>query len=746
MRKKKSIAILILVAVTTVLLLFTAIVGWGNNHTGSARNIGLGLDLEGGVSITYQVVGGAPSAEDMSDTIYKLQRRVEEFSPESAVFQEGYDRINIEIPGVTDANYILQQLGSPGSLLFIRQRDDHGFENYEFFGEDGIFLTRPIEELMETGDVILTGTDVSSATAGVGEDQWGNTEFVVNLTFTSEGSALFAAATTHAFNNAESIAIYFDGEIISAPIVQSAITTGEAQITGNFTFPEAENLASTIRIGGLTLELEELRSNVLGAQLGQDAIETSVLAGIIGLVIVIVFMCAVFLLPGVAASIALIIYSALTLILVNAFEITITLPGIAGIILGIGMALDANIIIFARVKEELALGISLRQSIKNGFQKALTAILDGEFTTLIAAAILWFRGSGTVRSFAQTLSLSIVLSLFTAIVVTRVIIFAMHDAGLKKEKFYARIKEKREPYDFLAKRKWYAYISIGIILAGFAVMGVNNARGEGILNFSLEFLGGSSVQVAFDKDFTLEEIDEMIAPEFARFVGDGHVQFQKVAGSYDVIFRTSTLELDEREAITNFLYQEFGVREEGIATENISATISAEMRTAAFWALGIAVILMILYIWIRFKNIRFSLSMVISILNDVLFVLAFYAFTRILVGNTFIAVMLTVFGYSSNSTIVTFDRIRSELRLKAARGEGLKEVINRSVTATLTRTIYTTASTVIVLLVLYLLGVHAIRIFALPLMVGIGVGVYTSVCVAPSILYVMKTKWPQDDD
>jgi len=739
MKKNKSIATLILLVVSMVLLAYTAVAGWGAGHTGSARNINLGLDLEGGVSITYQVVGETPTQEDMADTIYRLQLRVQDFSNESSVFQEGDDRINIEIPGVTDANLILSELGRPGSLLFIRQTDAEGNRNFTMNADGTWVLTKSVEELQEDGDVILTGTDVSSAQAVSSNDNLGNAQFGVSLRFTAEGTETFAQATQTAFNNNEAIAIYFDGELVSVPTVNQPILNGEAQITGNFSFDEAERLASTIRIGGLNVELQELRSNVVGAQLGEEAVRTSVLAGIVGIIILIALMIFIFLVPGVAASIALLIYTALTLILINGFDITITLPGIAGIILGIGMAVDANIIIFARLKEELAEGKSVRLAIKNSFQKAMSAILDGQITTLLVAIILWLRGSGTVRSFAQTLTLSIVVSMFTALLITRLIIFAFYGVGIRNEKFWARHFKKRFEFDFIKHKAKYFIISSAIVLAGFVVMGINGARGAGVLNFGLEFTGGSSTHVSFGQAFSLSEVDGDIVPEIADIIGTPHIQFQMVTGTNDIIFRTPALSLQDREALANMFESNYGVDPNTITTENITGTISNEMRSDAIWAIIIAGILMLIYIWFRFKDMRFATSAVIALFNDILFVLTFYVFTRISVGNTFIAVMLTIFGYSINSTIIIFDRIREEMKSKA-KSTDLREVVNHCISVTLTRTIYTTLTSFITIAALYILGVNAIRDFALPLMFGIIVSVYTSVCLAPSLWYVMKVR------
>ena len=541
MKKSKGIVSLVLIAALLGLLGFTCWQGFGSSHTGSARNINLGLDLAGGVSITYQAKDKNPSAEDMKDTIYKLQKRVEQYSTEASVYQEGDDRINIEIPGVSDANKVLEELGKPGSLVF--QDAD--------------------------GNTVLEGTDVKNAEAQTQENSTTkNKEYVVALQLTKEGTTKFAEAT--AANVGKQISIIYDGQTISSPRVNQAIEGGEAVITGMSSYEEADNLAATIRIGGLSLELEELRSNVVAAQLGEEAISTSLMAGAIGLAIIFVFMCFVYLIPGLAAGLALLIYTGLILVLLNAFNITLTLPGIAGIILGIGMAVDANVIIFARVREEVTTGISVKTSLKNGFHKALSAIVDGNVTTLIAAAILWFKGSGSVKGFAQTLALGIVVSMFTALVITRIIIFSLYAIGLRDVKFYAKkFKKERKIIDFLGKKAIFFAISIAVIAAGFVTMGVQSGKGEGALNYSLEFKGGTATTVTFDKDYSIKEIDSKIVPVVEDVTGDHNVQAQKVKDSNQIIIKTQTLNLDEREALNNALADKFGVDTSTITAENI---------------------------------------------------------------------------------------------------------------------------------------------------------------------------------
>lgn len=710
MNKKKGIISLIVTAALLVLLAFTCFKGFGELGTGATRNITLGLDLAGGVSITYQVKDENPTSEEMSDTIYKLQRRVEQYSTEASVYQEGDDRINIEIPGVTDANMILDELGKPGSLEF---------------------------QTMD-GETVITGSDVETASVQSGQNSTtGATEYSVELDLTEEGTDKFAEATSA--NVGSQIAIIYDGETISAPTVQQAITGGQAYITGNFTYEEAENLASTIRIGGLQLELEELRSNVVGAQLGEQAISTSLMAGAIGLGLVFLFMCFVYLLPGLASSLALLIYTGLVLVILNAFNVTLTLPGIAGIILSIGMAVDANVIIFARVKEEMTKGKSVRNALKAGFHKAMSAIVDGNVTTLIAAVVLWFLGSGSVKGFAQTLGIGIVVSMFTALVITRMIVFAFYAVGLKNEKLYYRPRKEREPINFVGKKAIFFTISLVVIIAGAAYMGINSARGNGAMAYSLEFEGGTSTNVTFNEDYTIDEIDSQIVPVVEEVTGDKNVQTQKVADTNQVIIKTVTLDLDTREELNQALVDQFQVDESKITSENISSTVSSEMRQDAVVAVIVATVFMLLYIWFRFKDIRFATSAVLALLHDVLVVIVFYAAARISVGNTFIACLLTIFGYSINATIVIFDRIREELKLQTKTTD-LAYLVNKSITQTLTRSIYTSLTTFMTIAVLYVLGVSSIKEFALPLMVGIVCGAYSSVCITGALWYVMKTK------
>ena len=669
-------------------------------------DIKLGLDLAGGVSITYQAVEENPSSEEMSDTIYKLQQRVQNYSTEAEVYQEGSNRINIDIPGVSDANAILEELGKPGSLIFVD----------------------------ESGNTILTGDQVASAKAAIQEKN-GQKSYVVSLTFTEEGAKTFADAT--AKNIGKRIGIIYDGSMVSYPTVNSAITGGECYIDGMQDYDEAENLAATIRIGSLSLELEELRSNVVGAKLGQEAIATSLKAGAIGFGIVAIFMIAVYLVPGLASVLALCLYVALELVLLSAFEVTLTLPGIAGIILSIGMAVDANVIIFTRIKEEIGVGKTVKSAIKTGFSKALSAIIDGNVTTLIAAVVLFWRGSGTVKGFASTLALGIVLSMFTALFVTKAILNALYNLGLDDPKFYGVSKEKKA-INFLGKKNLCFIISCVVIVAGWVTMGVHGAGGDGVLNYSMEFKGGTSTNVTFNEDMSLEDISSKVVPVVIKVTGDAEVQTQKVTGTNEVIIKTKTLSVEQRQALNDALVENFGVEEDKITAESISGAVSNEMKRDAIEAVIIATICMLIYIWFRFKDIRFATSAVLALLHDVLVVLTFYAAARWSVGSTFIACMLTIVGYSINATIVIFDRVRENLKIKTNK-QSLADLVNLSITQTFTRSINTSLTTVVMVIVLFIMGVSSVREFALPLIVGIVCGTYSSVCITGALWYVMTT-------
>lgn len=714
---KKKIIYSIIILALLFGMSYVAIFGMKDGY-GSIGQIKQGLDLAGGVSITYEIQEDNPSDQDVSDTIYKLQQRVTNYSTEAEVYKEGGNRITVEIPDVTDANAILEELGQPGTLMFL---DSDGYTKFSN-GEECTPL--------------LTGSDVKNAVAGADTSQSSTSKYVVSLEFNDEGKQKFADATSA--NVGKIIYIVYDGKVVSAPRVNEAITGGSAQIDGMSSYDEANTLASYVRIGAMPLELKEMRSQVVGAKLGETAIQTSLLAGAIGLAILCLFMIIAYRVPGVAACLALVIYVALDIFILSVYEITLTLSGIAGIVLSIGMAVDANVVIFSRIREEIGAGKSVDTAIEQGFKKAMSAVVDGNVTTIIAALVLYLRGSGSVKGFAVTLGIGVVLSMFTALVISKTIVRLLYNFGCKSEKLYGSVRHKKI-FDFVSMRKAVFAIP-GVILAiCIIVMIVFTANGKGALNYSLDFAGGTSTTVTFAEEMSLADIDANVIPVIREAAGVANVQQQKVTDSTQVVFKTDELSLAQREALNTALENKFGVADSDIDSQSISSTVSSEMKQDAVIATVLAIICILIYVWFRFKDISFAGSTVLALVHDVAIVFTFYVFSRLSVGGTFIACMLTIVGYSVNSTIVIFDRVRDTINSAADKSKlDYKQVVNESITNTLTRSINTSLTTFIMLAVLYIFGVATIREFALPLMVGIIAGAFSSVFLTGNMWLIFR--------
>lgn len=706
--KKNGVIRLVVSLALLVFFTYTAIWGIGYGASGSIKTIKQGLDLAGGVSITYESVKENPTSQELEDTIERLRVKAETYSNEAEVYAEGSNRITIDIPGESDANEILEELGKLGQLYFVDS----------------------------DGTVWLTGDDIEDAQpATYTNSTTGAREYVVSLTLSSEGASKFAEATEA--NIGSYIYIYYDDQLISYPTVSEKITSTTCQISNMSSWEAADTLATNIRNGALPLELTEVRSTVVGASLGTDAIKTSLIAAAIGLALVMLFLILYYRIPGVAASLALIIYTGMMIMLLSAFQITLTLSGIAGIILSIGMAVDANVIIYARIKEEIGKGKTVASAIKLGYSKALSAIVDGNITTLIAAAVLYFLCSGTIRGFATTLALGIVLSMFTALVISRMILVGFYAVGIRDAKFYGRTVEK-EAFDFIGKKNICFVVSLVLIVAGIGTAAYHMVVGDAF-NYSIEFSGGTSTNITMPESMTIEEIEDQVVPVVKEATGVSAVRATTVSDSTEIIIKTTSLELEAREALTEALVEAFGVSEDDIKMENIKGSVGKEMRTSAIWAVIVATICILIYIWFRFRDIRFGAGAVAALVHDVLIVVGCYAVFRWSVGNTFIACVLTIVGYSINATIVIFDRIRENMAEKKDK-DSLAEVVNRAITQSLSRSINTSLTTLIMVVMLYIIGVSAIREFALPLMIGIVCGGYSSLFLAGAIWYVLKSR------
>ena len=723
---------------------FVAIFGIGDNKSGSASDVKLGLDLAGGVSITYETVKEDPTSDELSDTVYKMQKRAEGFSTEAEVYPEGNNRVTVAIPDVTDADAVLERLGKAGNIYFIYGKSPSGNENIAYDAEGNAVLTRTMEEIIANGDVVVDGKDIADAQPKMYQDQYSGVQYVVALTFNAEGASKFAEATRYAYTYVSTgsleniIAIVYDGEVVSAPRVSSVIDQGEAQIQGQKDMDESRILATTIRVGALPLELSVLRYYVEGAQLGENALDTSLVAGAIGILLIILFMIIMYRIPGVAASLALLFYIGLMVICLNLFEVTLTLPGIAGIILSVGMAVDANVIIFTRIQEEIGTGKTIRSSVKLGFSKALSAIVDGNVTTIIAAIVLYFLGSGTVKGFAQTLAIGIILSMITALFVTKFILNAFVNLGAEKVGCFGE-KKGYKKMRIIENFPKFAAISGVVILAGIVAIVINVSSIGAPFNYGLDFSGGTATTFTMDEALPSDintQLDEKIKAE----IGESPV-ISTVEDSRMVTVRTKELSTEDRAKLITLITTNYPVQQENITTESVGATVSGEMKKDALIAVIVATICMLIYIWFRFKNIRFGLSSVIALIHDVLVVITVYAIAKdaISVGNTFIACLLTIVGYSINATIVIFDRIRENMAEKLSK-ETITDVVNKSISQTFTRSIYTSLTTLVTVVLLAILGVSSVREFAIPLIAGIVAGGFSSVCIAGGVWHLLQKK------
>ena len=722
MKKTKRNAVLVIIAFLLVLgvAIYTAIFGVADR--GKVEYIKLGLDLKGGLSVTYEIQEDDYSDKDLEDTKYKIEKRVEAYTNEYSVYEDGDKKITAEIPGVTNADEILEALNIEGKLEFLDP------DNYTKWSQGQEY------------EAALTGDDIKNATAGIDSDN-GN-DNVVQLAFTDEGAQKFADVT--AANVGKIVYIIYDNKVVSAPTVQSAITGGSAEINKIGSYEEAEQLATTIRIGALPLTLKQVRSNIVGATLGSDAISTSLKAGAIGIALVFLIMIIVFRIPGLVASFALAFYTILDLLVINLFNVTLTLPGIAGVILSVGMAVDANVIIFTRIKEELADGKSVKQAVKGGFHNALSAIIDGNVTTLIAALVLGIFGTGTIKGFAITLAIGVVLSVFTALAVSQSLLTALVNLGVTDAKYFGVAREPKKT-NFVKAGKFCMLGSLIVIIACFCMMPVNNKSKGSPLNFSVEFAGGTSLTVGFDKEYSLSEAEKDIVPVIAEAAGIGEagISVQTVSGTNEIVFKMPELSDDGtddsqmskvRSALTDKLGAD--VKEANV----ISGSVSSEMSKHAIFSVILAAILMLINIAIRFLDVKFGASAVIALLHDVAMVFCLYIILRLTVGNTCIACLLTIVGYSINATIIIFDRVRENIGVMKPKKVTYKDIVNLSINQTFSRTIYTSLTTFVTIFVLYIMGVASIKEFALTLMAGIIIGAYSSVCITGPLWYTMKTK------
>ena len=702
----------------SALVLIAVIVGWyftafGVGSTSSVKDaIKYGLDINGGVYVVMEAQTDATGEELeslMEQTRAVMDNRVNQLGvAESSVTIEGDNRIRVEMPGVDDAEEAIAAIGKTAQLQFI----------------------------LADGTVIMNGNQVKDAYVGTD-----GAYYIIGLEFTSEGAKLFEEGTRKAVSGSvtpvisgmayNEIGIALDNEIISHPSVKEVINSTTCQIEGNFTSEEASTTAALIRGGALPVELVEIQSSVQSATIGADALDKSIIAGGIGLMLVFVVMLVFYGMLGLVADIALLLYVVMYLWSMVAMGVVLTLPGIAALILSIGMAVDANVIIFARIKEEICAGKTIRVAVNSGFKNALTTVLDAQITTLIAAVVLYEVGTTAVKGFALTLMIGIVISIFTAVVITQLFISALADSKKFAKNKYFGVNEDGTPkqllnktFKFIKNRKIYYMVSVVIIVVGLVFAAI------GGMNYGIDFTGGTMIQIEMGQEVPIKDIENALDsykldPSII-YAGEGNTQV--------VIKTIESLDNAQRAEIVDTLGGIYGVTEDDVlASEQFGPSVGDELKSNAVLAVVIASIGMLIYIIFRFKSWRYGASAIIGVVHDVLVVIAFYAIFGFTVNNPFIAAILTLVGYSINDTIVIFDRIRENKKLYAK--DSSEENIDRSINQTLNRTIMTSLTTLIVMIPLCIMVSATIREFIIPLMIGVIVGFLSSIFVCSPIYY-----------
>lgn len=700
--KKKSKSIFFAICFVIAFLCYVALNGIGpvKNIPSQVRQ---GLDLKGGFYVVFEAETDATGQELnklMDQTMAVFRKRVDSMGlTEPLITREGEKRVRIELPGVSNATEAMESVGKTAQLVFAK----------------------------EDGTVVLTGKEVKDSSVSV--DQQKNMP-VVTLEFNDEGAKAFAKATEELAPTKGKILIILDNEVISAPSVQAVISDGHAQIDGNFTTESASSLSSLIRGGALPVNFHEIESSVTTATLGEAALQDTVKGGIIGVVLVILFMLALYRLPGLMADIALIGYMLIIAYSYVFLKATITMPGIAALILSVGMAVDANVIIFERIKEEMRLGKSVRVSIESGFSKALSTILDSQITTFIAGVVLYNFGTGPIKGFAMTLMIGILASIFTAVIVTKALLknfvagFSITDTKL----FGVNTESNNKTFhiDVIGKKKIFFTISSVVIVAGICF-----ALFSG-LEYGIDFTGGTTMGIKLGKYVETPEIRTITDTV------DKTMSITYVGENKDSVELKTTVDMDNkaRNEFFNKFKDKYKLKDDAFyKSSQFGPSVGDEIKHKAVVSVIIATICMLIYISFRFK-LAYGIASIIALLHDVLIVFAMYAFFRIPINSPFVAAILTVVGYSINDTIVIFDRVREVLGVKRSH---IEESANLAVNNTMRRSLNTSITTLLAILSLFLMGTDSIREFTFPLIVGVAAGTYSSIFIASS-LWVTLTK------
>ncbi|MBD8037276.1 protein translocase subunit SecDF [Solibacillus sp. A46] len=727
----------IITFILVVALLFT---GMGTTVEKVLDDVKLGLDLQGGFEVLYEVeslVDGQNITQSvLADTTTALNNRINAFGvSEPSIQIEGEDRIRVQLAGLADQASARELLSSTANLTFRDVNDN----------------------------ILLDGTDLKEGGAAASFDQ--QNQPIVTLTL--KDASKFAEVTQKVMsmgapNNLLVVWLDFEEGVDSyaaesqkppgeqkyqsAASVTQVLNTTDVMISGNFTVEETKNFASVLNAGSLPVKLTEIYSTSVGAQFGEDALNDTVLAGVIGVLLIFIFMLLYYRLPGFISIVTLSVFTYLVLIVFNGINAVLTLPGIAAIVLGIGMAVDANILTAERIREELRVGHTVKDAYKLGSKQSLSAIIDAQLTTLLAAVVLFYYGTSSVKGFATTLIISILLSFVTAVWGSRMLQGLLVNSGyfnnpawfgiskskqhsLKEGTTSLELSTKFDKLDFVGNRKKFYALSSIILVVGIIVLGVFK------LNLGIDFSQGTRVEIGSDTALTQQEVIDYLdeigyANEDVVISGDE----QNVAVMrYKEDF--SQQEVLDFKAQVN---EQFG-QEPSLST--VSATVGKELAKNAMYALALAAIGIIIYVAVRFEW-RMGLGAIVSLLHDIFFIVVIFSILRLEVDITFIAAVLTIVGYSINDTIVTFDRIRENIdrQEKITSKEELAVIVNKSLRQTMGRSINTVLTVIIVVLALIFLGAPSIQNFSIALLIGLVTGIYSSICIATQVWYSLKCR------
>ncbi len=698
MKKKGNITIFVIILLLLSFLAMTAVNGLtlgGYRIKSFGEVISRGLDLQGGVSVLMEVEADNLKEDELSSVKTLLDLRVNRIGvSETVSTTEGSNRVRIDIPGVYNSSDIVKSLQTTGELAFK--------------GPDDV--------------VILTGKDVKSATSNL--DQTNRP--VVSLVLNEEGAKKFEEATTKF--KGQQISISMDGEELSSPRVNDVISGGEAVITGMGSAEEAQSLAGIINSGALPYPVRAVQVQTVGPSLGAGVMDNVLLASIIGLALIVLFMIFRYKKPGLLASVALGFYVWLLLFVFYGINATLSLAGIAGFLLTIGMAVDANVLIFERIQEELAGTKNIRKAIEAGFGNAMSSIIDANITTIIAGLVLYFIGTGSVKGFALTLMIGIVISMFSALVITRQLMWLGVRMGFLKTKRDFGVKElgnTKSNINFLKGAKVWRVISATTLAVGIFFIATQG------LNLGLDFAGGTRLLLEVGTQFDKEEIDGIIDTY------DANAVTQRVDET-QIEVRSQLLTTETMDPLVTELQEKYGLKEDSVINlDEIGASVGRELTRSGIQAVLLAGAFMLVYITLRFKK-NYGFAAIAALVHDIFFLVAIFAIFRISVNTPFIAAILTILGYSINDTIVVFDRVRENNLLYP--GKSPKELVLMSMNDAFSRSVGTLSTTLFTILSVAIF-VPQIRDFALPISIGVVVGGLSTFFIAgPAWIYLENRK------